>query len=368
MGKYIIWGISMTKDRKILIKNIYYMLSYAFNTLSLSSYENVKKEDFENIHNLFAGILSRGVNIQLKQGLYKEYINKIEDLSVVRGKIDIHGTITNRIRHKQVVTCEFDELSENNFYNQIVKSTMLLLLSCNDVESKYKKEIKRALLFFSTVDLIENLKQIRWSSIKFQRNNQSYRMLIGICQLIIEGMLITTDEGEYRLSSFVDDQKMWHLYQNFVLEYYKKHYPRLRAHSPQISWDLSNDEQLGLLPTMQTDIVLHGKVKTLIIDAKYYSRGSLQKQYDKESFISGNLYQIYTYVKNMDKEKTGDVSGMLLYAQTDEETIPKGEYKMGGNRICVESLNLNVDFDDIKEKLDSIVERELTYYEKIYAE
>lgn len=353
----------MTKDRRILIKNIYHMLSYAFNMLTQSAYEMIAKEDFDNIYNLFAAILSRGVNLQLKQGLYKEYVEKIEDLSVIHGKININETLKKRASHKQLVSCEVDELSENNLYNQILKSIMILLVSRKDVENKYRQEIKRALLYFSTVDIIEDLKQIRWSSIRFQRNNQRYRMLIGVCQLIVEGLLITTESGENKLASFVDDQKMWHLYQNFILEYYRKHYPELKAHSPQIPWDLPGNQTLGLLPAMQTDIVLHGDVKTLIIDAKYYSRGSLQKQYDKESFISGNLYQIYTYVKNMDKENTGDISGMLLYAQTDEDTLPKGEYDMGGNRICVDSLNLNVEFCEISGKLDAIVQRELKYYE-----
>ena len=59
-------------------------------------------------------------------------------------------------------------------------------------------------------------------TIRFQRNNQTYRMLVSICQLIIEGMLITTDAGDYRLASFVDEQRMCRLYEKFILEYYTR--------------------------------------------------------------------------------------------------------------------------------------------------
>jgi len=52
------------------------MLSYAFNSLNHEGFQNVAKEEFENIQNMFAAILSRGVNLQLKQGLYKEYVEK----------------------------------------------------------------------------------------------------------------------------------------------------------------------------------------------------------------------------------------------------------------------------------------------------
>jgi 5-methylcytosine-specific restriction enzyme subunit McrC len=106
----------MIKDKSIFIKNIYYMLSYAFTTLNQGGYEDVATEEFENMHNLFAAILAKGISRQLKQGLYREYLNRKEDVAVVRGKIDMPGTIQNRIARKRVLTCEYDELSENNLY------------------------------------------------------------------------------------------------------------------------------------------------------------------------------------------------------------------------------------------------------------
>lgn len=104
------------------------MLSYAFTTLNQGGYEDVATEEFENIHNLFAAILAKGIGKQLKQGLYREYLNRKDDITVVRGKIDMPGTIRNRLSRKQVLTCEYDELSENNLFNQILKTTVMLLL------------------------------------------------------------------------------------------------------------------------------------------------------------------------------------------------------------------------------------------------
>ncbi len=67
----------------------------------------------------------------------------------------------------------------------------------------------------------------------------------------------------------------------------------------------------------------------------------LQTQYGKHTIHSGNMYQIFAYVKNYDKEHTGNVSGMLLYAQTTEDIIPELDTVFDGNRIMVKSLNLN---------------------------
>ena len=100
------------------------MLSYAFQTLNQSNYEEIAAEKFEDMQNLFAAILAKGIGFQLKQGLYREYRNCQEDLSVMRGKINMQGTIRNKMSRRQLLACEFDELSENNLLNQILKSTV----------------------------------------------------------------------------------------------------------------------------------------------------------------------------------------------------------------------------------------------------
>lgn len=86
-------------------------------------------------------------------------------------------------------TCDFDELSENNMLNQILKTTVMLLLRNGKVKAKYKDDLKKKMLYFSNVDTVEPT-GIKWSSIRFQRNNQTYRMLVSICQLIIEECLL----------------------------------------------------------------------------------------------------------------------------------------------------------------------------------
>ena len=131
------------------------------------------------------------------------------------------GTIQNRLARKRVLTCEYDELSENNLLNQILKTTVMLLLRHARVDQEYKSDLKKEMLFFSNVDTIDP-STIRWSAIRFQRNNNTYRMLISLCQFILEGMLLTTDSGEYKLASFVDEQRMNRLYEKFILEYYVK--------------------------------------------------------------------------------------------------------------------------------------------------
>ena len=196
---------------------------------------------------------------------------------------------------------------------------------------------------------------INWN-LRYNRNNQTYRMLIAVCYLVLKGLLQTQSDGTTRLMDFLDEQRMCRLYEKFILEYYRKEHPEVTASAAQIPWQL--DDGFGdMLPVLQTDIMLTNTEKVLIIDAKYYSR-TTQERFDVHTIHSGNLNQIFTYVKNKEaelKDQPHEVSGMLLYAKTDEEIQPNGSYLMSGNRISVKTLDLNCEFERIADQLDEIV-------------
>jgi len=341
------------------------MLSYAFQVLKQSNYEKIAAEKFDKIQNLFAAILSKGVAQQLKQGLYREYVLQHETLSVIRGKVEMHKTILNRIQRKQKLTCEFDELSENNIFNQILKTTMHYLVKDASVAKEQKIALNKVLIFFNNVYLLEP-SSIQWSKLYYKRNNKNYEMLLNICYFVLDGMMQTTEKGEYKMIGF-SDERMELLYEKFILEYYRQHHKYLsEVKAAQIKWDLigkKNESMVRFLPNMQTDITLRLDDIVLIIDAKYYGH-TLQKQYDKYSLHSNNIYQIFTYVKNQDKECTGNVSGLLLYAKTEEAITPDFLFNMGGNRIGAKTLDLNMEFSKIAAQLDAIAEN---YFGKMIA-
>ena len=341
----------------IRIQNIYYMLAYAFQILSEQGYKDLAAEEFENTAELCAAILAKGISSQVKRGLGKEYLPKTEALSSLRGKIDVSESLKAQAFLRKQMVCTYDEFSVNSYMNRVVKSTVLALLRA-DISKTRKKELRKLLVFFDDVESID-LSAIDWN-MHYNRNNQTYRMLISICYLVVKGLLQTQADGTTRLMDFLDEQRMCRLYEKFILEYYRREYPQITANASKIEWQLDDDVK-EMLPAMLTDIMLSYSDKTLIIDAKYYAH-TTQLQYSKHTLHSGNMYQIFTYVKNKDlqlAERSHEVSGMLLYARTDEDVYPEKEYRMSGNRIGVRTLNLDGDFTMIRAQLNEIVEKYL---------
>lgn len=334
----------------IKIQNIYHMLAYAFQILREQGYASCGTEDFENTADLLSAILVKGVSIQIKRGLGRTYIEQTEPLSCLRGKIDVTESIKQQTLIKQQLVCTYDEFSEDTYMNRILKTSMELLLRY-DIPKVRKKELRNLLLYFKDVNTLD-IHTINWK-FRFNRNNQSYQMLMSVCYLLIKGLLQTTADGTVKLMQFIDEQRMCRLYEKFILEYYRKHYPQIKTSASQIGWAL-DDGISTMLPTMQSDIMLSYSDKTLIIDAKYYSH-TTQVQYDVNTLHSNNLYQIFTYVKNK-AVAGGEVSGMLLYARTDEEIQPDNEYMMSGNKISVKTLDLSCDFSEISAQLNAIAD------------
>lgn len=337
----------------IKIQNVYYMLCYAFSALNKQGYKKIGTEHFDNIGDLCGEILIRGITLQIKQGLNKEYRTEVDPLVTPKGKIEIAESIKTRSVMKKRLVCSYDEFSVNCNQNKILKTTMMVLLK-SDIDKKRKKKLRKLLVYFNEIDCVP-IDQIDWN-IRYHRNNQNYRLLIGVCYLVIHGLIQNKEDGFQKFMDF-DDENKAHLYEKFVLEYFKKEYPKMKVHAPRIPWAL-DDVESDFLPDMRTDITLEYKDRILIIDTKYY--GQILKSWkSKKTISSNNLYQIYTYVKNRQshlKDEGITVSGMLLYAKTDEDITPNQTYRMDGNSIAVRTLDLNADFNQIKQELDTIVE------------
>lgn len=340
----------------IRVQNIYHMLAYAFQVLREQGYRDVATEEFPNTAELCAAILICGTNSQVKRGLGREYIDRTSALSTLRGKFEMTDSLKTRSVLRRQTVCSYDEFSIDTPMNRILKATIMLLLRSNTSKER-KRKLKRLLAYFGDVSDVD-LATVNWQ-MRFNRNSQTYRMLITVCWLVAKGLLQTQEDGTTRFSDFLDDQRMSRLYEKFILEYFKREHPELDVGAPHINWAL-DDGVDDMLPTMRSDIVLSLGETTLIIDAKYYSN-VMQHQYDTYSIHSHNLYQIFTYVKNREAELARadvphEVSGMLLYARTDEKIQPDVVYKMSGNQISVRTIDLDVPFEDIRKQLDEIAE------------
>ncbi|WP_077358978.1 5-methylcytosine restriction system specificity protein McrC [Virgibacillus halodenitrificans] len=339
----------MEKNNGIPIRNIYYMLSYAYQTLNLSEYKQIGTEKFKNVKELYAEILSIGIPVLIRGGLSKDYISVEENSNVIKGKIDINSTIKKNALVNKKVAVIYDEFSENTLLNQIIKATLVYLSRSNKITQKKRRLFYGLLPYFIEVADVE-LDLKLWKNVRYNRQNIRYQFIVDVCRFLCEELLFDESSTSQMMKEVQDEQRLSSLYEKFIYAFFKRE-TKFNVSRPQIQWSVDN-EFTEALPIMQTDLVLQEDKKTLIVDAKFYSEnmaarfeGGAAKQ------KSGNLYQIFTYVNNWKKDPDETVAGMLLYAKTTAINQPNHIYHIKGNQFFLVSLDLQKDFSGIKEDL-----------------
>lgn len=349
----------MAESSRIPVKNIFYMLAYVIPDLQEGGYADVEAERFERIHDLLALLLSRAIARQVKRGLQREYTDRQETLATLRGHLEMRETMRHQVARRRLLHCEYDELSENCLPNRILKTALQLLVRHEDLDATLRGELLKLLRVFSAIDTVDP-RTVHWSGLRHPRGNPGMRVLMSLCRLLFEGLLMTTREGHLRLRSWLPNMQLHALYEQFILSYFKKEFSQIGACADHVSWALPHGEAPGLLPAMKTDITLRHGGKVLVIDAKYYRRILVSNMGGPDKLRSAHLYQIFSYVKNMEAAPSSQasiekpVSGLLLYAAAGDGPRPDERYTICGSPIGVSTLDLGGDFSLISDRLDRI--------------
>lgn len=340
----------------IPIQNVYYLLCYAWDVLPEQEAVNIDSTTIDKPIDLLCAVLVNGTKHLLRRGIDQGYQPYCEELSTIRGRINVALTARRFLLQQGKAQCEYDELTVNTLPNQILKGVFNLLTRTWGLDKKLRHEATMLARQFRDVDNVRPNKQL-FRRVQLHGNNRFYKFLLNICELILDESLLDEVTGKYKFKDFVrDDKRMARLYEKFLFNFYKKEQKKYRVSSERIRWQATSkdDPSLDYLPSMLTDISLRNTDKTLIIDAKYYSR-TLQSNYDATTVHSGNLYQIYSYLKNLETRGGADAQaeGLLLYPTVEAELSKS--YMIDTHVVRIETVDLSKDWQLISNRLLDII-------------
>lgn len=346
-----------TASDSILIRNIFYMIAYATGTMGndartlLTTCPTLMSdEEFGDLSELFADILVSATRLQKTRGFDSSYFPFEDDLGTVRGRIRLNRSIQLKARGSMLLRCSYDEFSINTYMNQVIKTTIRHLLKISQLPPARRKGLREALLMLSDVETLPS-ENVDWSFVRYTKQNQSYRFLMSICRIILEHRIpLTGYDNANPLPSLLDEQRLSSLFQNFVKEYYRKHYKRLNSRATVIKTGI--ERPAASLPALETDVVLNGPDLTLIIDTKCYGT-ILKAHFGKRILSPEHRNQILSYVLH-EGVNPKPVEGMLLYAESSLEDPVNIHWKELGHSFNARTIDLNLPFDRIAAQLNQI--------------
>ena len=341
---------------RIPIANIYYLLCYAWNRFAEGRAIDVGRVEAPDIKHLFAVVLRNGLTTLLRRGLDRRFLEKWEDVAGVRGRIGFRETLSRLLHTRAQIHCQIDELNHDVLHNQILRSTIRVLLRDQTIEKHLDHQLRvldRKLTHITPIRITADL----FSRVQLNRNNAFYDFLLRICELVHHCLLPHEGGTGGKFSDVLEDEtRMSRVFEDFVRNFYRLEQNKFGVASERILWKAGPMDSLheSYLPTMQTDITLRSATRTIVIDTKYY-KDALVSHHSRTRLHSQNLYQLYSYMKNMEGRPGPDgyAEGILLYPTV--ETSLDLTYCLDGHIVRIATVDLNAPWKDIDARLRALI-------------
>lgn len=338
------------------VQNVYYLLCYAWNRLEQTGLADVAAAGVTELADLFARVLISGVHRLSRRGLERGYEPHDDELPAIRGRIDLLGTHSRFLDRHGRASCHFDELTTDTPQNRVVKAAMRTLARVGSIDSGHRAQLRRLVRQLQGIGDVPLSREL-FRSVRLHANNRHYAFLVDVARLIFHCAIPDERGGPYRFRDFTRErQQMARLFEAFIFNFLRVERPDLSVSREVLSWDASStdDPELSYLPDMRTDVMVRTDERTVVIDAKYYAE-TFQQYYDRRTLHSANLYQLVSYLRNMERRGGTDATaeGILVYPVTSEPL--DNSYLVQGHKVRVYTLNLAQHWRGIERELKGLV-------------
>lgn len=247
------------------------------------------------LFDLIALLLAEGTELILRSGLLADYVERDDELPVLRGRLLGNQQLLRRFGQVDRLVCRFDEHEQNIAENQLLAAA-LSRCSTRVTHDSVRRRVRRLLAIFQdacrTDDL--DLAGIR-NQMPYHRLNEHYRNPHALAWLILDGLgtkdvLLT---GETNCFAFLID--MNRLFEMFVFRLVDTLVAKadVRVHYQRADRSIILNASTGqpyarVVPDILVERRGPDAATRLAIDAKY-------KLYDERRLGSGDVYQSFLY-------------------------------------------------------------------------
>jgi len=347
----------------IPIRNLWHMLLYAWNEAPIFthwSWQDV--ESAPTLDALLASILAKLIQQRMRIGLGRSYVDQSRSIQGIRGRINFPENLRQRTFERGEAYCDFQQYSANAPKNQIVRSTLARLVQTGnfgadrDQAEALRHSLRQLTRSLDGIDLIElNVDFIRRQGLS--HNDRDYRLMLAICELVLQRQMPTETIGKYTLPAIERDVLvLYNVYERFVANFYRIHLKgyTVKAQS-RLSWHAKYDNPY--LPSMQPDLVIQNdrSGEIIVLDTKFTAKSLIENEWGKEIFDPSHLYQLYAYLSSQAhvSEEHRTASGILLYPAVRSKLSEKVELQ--NHLIRIKCVDLTMPWQDIEAQLLNLI-------------
>lgn len=259
---------------------------------------------------IFIRNFADGLLEETRRGLPRGYFLQDEDLTALRGKLDVKRQFTNLLTRPHQLACRYDSLISDTPLMRIMKAAVYSLRKLARATETIRRLDELRFLFVDVSDVPPT--ELLWTEIRFDRTNRRWETLLGLAKLFLKREWQATSHDSAAARGITLLFPMNDLFEEYVAAL---------ARQVVVGTDLSLDAQGGGLfclreagadgkerfRTRPDILIKNGDQIAMVIDTKWKRIGTDPSD-AKRGVSQSDIYQMMAYARLY---KCSEV--MLLY-------------------------------------------------------
>ncbi|MBR1214626.1 restriction endonuclease [Bradyrhizobium sp. JYMT SZCCT0180] len=254
----------------------------------------------------------------LHRGMPRRYVGNQDDLSTLRGRLDVVRQFTVLGATPQKLACQFENLSADIALNQIMKAAVARLTTTSRSEQN-RRRLTELAFAFDEVSAVA-VKELPWNKVVIDRTNSGWLELFRFARLLLGDRFQTTTRGNARGFSLLFEMNT--LFEEFIGRMFRRALSgtafQVVLQGPQ-SYALIDHATGARRFATRPDIVVSKDGKPLLIIDTKWKRLKGEIDDAKRGVGQADIYQMMAYAHVYNSN-----SLMLLYPHHDELSIGEG--------------------------------------------
>jgi 5-methylcytosine-specific restriction enzyme subunit McrC len=231
------------------------------------------------------------VQRQLQQGLIRRYVLIEDELTSVRGRIDLVQQVRRNTFTPQRLHCRFDDFDTDNPYNQVLRHVLGLLL-LRTHHPAIKRGLNELLLHLAAAGN-QSFTAEQVDALSFDRTNERWRLVFRRCSDFLRCLHPNVTAGGTPALALLFDMNQ--MFEGYVTWRMRRIFNSYRVHSQGPRRYLAFNQAGNQVFQMRPDIsVMDGQQVLVIADAKWKL---LSPEERKMGLSQSDLYQLISYAQ-----------------------------------------------------------------------
>ena len=332
-------GENVDHQNAVIRKRLIHMLAVALNLkVDLGSITDLAWQR-ETLLEIFIRIFCNKLTEAVRKGMPRRYVEHEDDLSALRGRLNVGRQFTRHAVNPSRLACRFDVFSDDTALNRIMKAAVVHLSRMSRSSANQQRLHELAFVYADIAEILPSA--LRWDEVTIDRTNRRWQELLDMARLFLLNRYQTTTGGTDQGTALLFEMNT--LFEEYIGRLISR---TLAGTDLTVSLQggrlfcLSADtSERGLFQTKPDILIRRAGTVTHVIDTKW-KRISSRIDDPKQGVSQSDVYQMMAYAQLYHAPRLtllyphhpGLGSGELVHAR----------YQITGHETILETASIDV--------------------------